>query len=109
MGTSHRLHDHLWIQWLRITSLGFVRTDVGLEVPVDPEPMHFPTADDLFFTDDRNVVFRLASDHAGVAAGSLVQIDRHTPLVVLVDRWFLPKRLVFKVMLDHFVRELRIL
>ncbi len=53
---------------------------VPLEVTVDPQPMHFPAVGDLFFTDDRDVVFALASDDAGVAADALVQVDRHPPL-----------------------------
>src|SRR5262245_33195990 len=41
---------------------------------------------DLEFSDNRNVVFRLASDHASVAAGADIQVDAHSPLLRRVQR-----------------------
>src|SRR6516165_6681172 len=41
---------------------------------------------DLQFSDNRNVVFRLASDHASVAAVADIQVDAHSPLLRRVQR-----------------------
>ena len=46
--------------------------------------MHLTAAFDLFLAHDRNVVFRLASHNAGVAADARVEVDRHSPLVILI-------------------------
>jgi len=42
------------------------------EVTVDPHPLHLATFTDLLLADDRNVIFGLAGNHAGVATGALV-------------------------------------
>ena len=108
MRTSHRLHHHLGIQGLVDARLGLRRSDVGLEVPIDPQPMHFPTAEDLLFTDDRDVVLGLASHHAGVAASALVEVDSHPPLVILIDFWFFPQGRA-GMNIDDGLSELRLL
>ncbi len=54
--------------------------------------MHFAATRDLFLTDDRDIVFGLASHHAGIATNALVQVDRHAPSVLVVDLGFLPHR-----------------
>src|SRR5262245_38116619 len=41
---------------------------------------------DLEFSDNRNVVFRLTSDHASVAAGADIQVNAHSPLLWRVQR-----------------------
>src|SRR4029453_1456242 len=41
----------------------------------------------LYFSDNRNVVFRLAGDHASVAAGAHIQVNAHSPLLRRVQRW----------------------
>ena len=71
--------------------------------------MHFTTAYDLLFPYDRYVVLSLACDHTGIATRALIQVDRHTPLVILIDGGLFPKRLVFEVVLDDRPGELRIL
>ncbi|CAD77715.1 hypothetical protein-transmembrane prediction [Rhodopirellula baltica SH 1] len=74
---------------------------IALEVAVDSQPMHFAAVADLFFADDRHVVFALTSNHAAVATKALGQVDRHAPLRHLLlgffDRidWFFPKRTFF--------------
>jgi len=55
---------------------------VALEISVEANPMHLATALHLLFTDNRNVVFRLAGDGAAIAANAVIQIDRHAPGVV---------------------------
>jgi hypothetical protein len=54
--------------------------------------VHFAALGDLFLADDRDVVFRLAGDEAGVAAHAGGKVDRHAPLVerVVDERWALP-------------------
>jgi len=53
--------------------------EIAPAVGVDAQPVHFPAARDLFFSDDGNVVFRLAGDDAGVAADAGIQVDGHAP------------------------------
>ena len=50
------------------------------EVAVDANPVHLAIADDLLLADDRDVVLRLAGDHARGTAGAGAQVDRHAPL-----------------------------
>ena len=75
--TRERLHDHLGI---------LERSRV---VAVDADPVHLAALVDVLLADGGDVVLRLAGDDAGAAAGALVEVDRHRPLVVLaavVDR-----------------------
>ena len=54
------------------------------EVPVDPDPVHLALSRHLDLADNRHVVLALAGDHARVAPGAGIQVDRHPPLVPLV-------------------------
>ena len=38
----------------------------------------------LFFTDDRNIIFHVARNHAIIASGTSVQVDCHCPFFLLV-------------------------
>ena len=49
-------------------------------VPVNSDPVHFAVSSDLFFADDRDVVFSLASGNAGVTSDADVHVDGHAPL-----------------------------
>src|SRR5579863_991696 len=69
---AERLADHLRI------------VDRPAEVTIDAEPVHLAATPDVVLADGRDVVLRLAGDHAGVAAGALVEVDRHAPLVLLL-------------------------
>ena len=62
---------------LRIVRASFI-------IAVDAQPMHLPAAGHFGFADDRNIVFRLAGDDAGVAADAGVHIDGHAPGVAFV-------------------------
>src|SRR5258708_618164 len=75
-GIEKRLIVARWIVGRRLDRL-FV-------VAVDADPMHFAAAHDLILADYGDVVFRLAGDHAGIAAIALVQVDGHRPLVSVV-------------------------
>ena len=88
--TSHRLHNNLWIDRVVQRRLRRQRIHVCLEVSVNSQPMHLASANYLLFTDNGNVVLSLASHHARVTSRTLVQIDRHTPLVDLVNLWLVP-------------------
>ncbi len=48
--------------------------------------MHFAAAHDLLFAHYSDIVFRLAGDHAGVAAIAAIEIDDHGPLVAVVGK-----------------------
>src|SRR6516165_6495228 len=79
---DHRFHDHFRILFqMRIV---LVPLRAG-EVSVDADPVHFPASIYLIFTDDRDVVFRLAGDHASRATNASIQVDNHTPLVWSVE------------------------
>lgn len=70
--TGHGLHDHLGIDRVLEPRLRFRWINIRLEVPVDSQPMHLTTTDDLLFANDRDVVLSLASHHARVATSALV-------------------------------------
>ena len=77
MVTGHRLvHDLL----VAVFDRGFVVQIVAV-IAIDSHPVHFTPAPHIGFADNRNVVFRLAGNHATVAADALVQVNRHAPHV----------------------------
>ena len=51
--------------------------------------MHLAVNADLLLADDRDIIFRLTGDGAGVAADAHVEIDHHAPFVsfVWIFRW----------------------
>ena len=56
----------------------------AMVVDIDPQPMHVAAAGDLFRPDHRDVVLRLAGDHAGVAADAHGGVDHHRPGVAVI-------------------------
>ena len=56
----------------------------AVEVAIDANPVHLAAVGDLLFSDDRNVVLRLASDRAGVAADAGREVDDHAPGVSFI-------------------------
>src|ERR1043166_2926448 len=52
-------------------------------ISVDAQPMHHAVTFDLLFTHDRNVIFRLTGEDTRIAADTRIEIDRHSPLMVL--------------------------
>src|SRR5581483_11500133 len=100
-------------------SLFAVHAEHGLEVRprirgtavvvlVDAQPLHLAAHDHLVFADDGHIVFRLAGDHAGIAADAAVEINGHSPGV--------PRVAVFEIetfvagwRFGAFVREVRVL
>ena len=58
-------------------NLGIVK--ISRVVPVNADPRHLSAVEDLLLSDDGNVVLRLAGDGTGIAAGTGVEIDGHTP------------------------------
>ena len=48
-------------------------------IVVDANPMHLAARAHLVFADDRNVIFGLAGNRAGIAADAGVEIDHHAP------------------------------
>jgi hypothetical protein len=53
--------------------------EFSLVIVVDSQPVHFASARDLSFADNRNIVLGLARNHTGVAAYAGIQINRHAP------------------------------
>ena len=53
-------------------------------IPVKAKPVHFPAPQDLIFTNNGNVVFRLAGHNARATSGALAEINGHGPLVAPV-------------------------
>src|SRR5690606_8227144 len=88
---------------LGIAEVGGIRGVGARVVAVDADPVHRPAAAHLLGADDGDVVLRLASDHAPVAADATVEVDRHAPLLadLLV---LLPQRDERRV-LDHLLGE----
>ena len=56
----------------------------AMVVDIDPQPMHVAAARDFFRPDHRDIVFRLAGDHAGVAADAYGGVDHHRPGVTVI-------------------------
>ena len=75
--TRRVLAMHAWHRH-EVRGFGFACV-VAFEISVEANPVHLAAADHFFFSDDGNVVFRLAGDRAGVATDAVVQIDRHAP------------------------------
>src|ERR1041384_3250117 len=65
-----------------VKSLGIIR--LAFVIAIDAEPMHLAPARHFGLADDRTSVFRLAGDHAGVAADARAGVDRHAPGVAFV-------------------------
>src|SRR6185503_1995340 len=68
----------------------------AFEIAIHTQPVHMAALGDLFFSHHRDVVFRLASYRARIAAGAGVEVNRHPPLVLLV----LPLRKQRKILRD---------
>src|SRR5207247_6237066 len=80
----HRLEHHLGM--LRpVAAILIERLATGV-ITVNTKPVHDAAMRDLQFSDNRNVVFRLAGDHASVAAGAHIQVNAHSPLLRRVQR-----------------------
>ena len=73
--------------------------------------MHVTAAVHLFFADHGNIVFRLAGDHAGVAAIAAIEINDHGPLVAVVGKLRLSfvERQLLRREFGMFVGKIRIL
>src|SRR5581483_678995 len=82
--------------------------DVAAVVAIDADPVHLALAPHFVLADDRDVVLRLAGDHAAVAAGADRRVDDHAPGVALV-LVLRPHRLVLFFVLLFALREVRIL
>ena len=67
-------------------------------IPVDANPVHFAAAADLVTPHDWHVVLRLTGHYTGRAAGTLGQIDHHSPTLADVGMIVRPEvRVVFIV------------
>ena len=58
----------------------FGLVSIPREVAVEANPGHVAVFADLVFADDRDIVFSLAGDNAGVATRAGIEIHRHAPL-----------------------------
>ena len=89
----HRLEDNLRV-FRRVFhrgvgchfAFGIERILVGIRavVAVDTHPVHFAAVNHLLLAYYGGVVFGLATHHARAAANARVQVDGHTPVVVIV-------------------------
>ncbi len=46
-----------------------------VHIGIDPDPVHFTLAGNLFLSNDWNVILRLARDDTGIAAGAGIKIN----------------------------------
>ena len=76
---------------LKIRAVGFTQI-VTREISVDPEPVHFAASLDLLLADHRDVIFRLAGYDARIAADAGIQVDGHSPFVILFVLLFITLR-----------------
>ena len=83
---------------------------VALVVGVDADPVHVTAELRLLLADDGDVVFRLAGQHAVVAAHAGVEINGHAPGIVLfLVRIGLVKRQAWRWLFSLFCREVGVL
>src|SRR5262249_31838858 len=78
----HGLKESFGIVERLVIRRGIAGFRIGFVIAVDANPVHLAAAHHLIFADHGNVVFRLASDDAGVASITTVQVDRHRPAVL---------------------------
>ena len=57
---------------------------VWCKISVHPKPVHFTTHNDLVFSNDWDIIFRLTCNIAGIAAITDVEVNCHTPLLNFV-------------------------
>ena len=83
-------------------------------VNVDAQPMHIAAAFDFLGADDRHIIFRLASDDAGVAADAGGGVDHHRPgvgVVVVIRQqarqWLRSERLAVEALRQFGERHAR--
>ena len=108
----NRLEKCLWIEERLVVAGRIVGRGFSfLVIAVDANPVHFAAAHHLILADDRNVVLRLASDHASVATVAFVQVDGHRPLVALIGElgFAVVERQFLRGRFSMFVGEVRIL
>ena len=74
---GHGLEEHFGIR-AGLSEGGCVGTAI---IRVDANPVHLAATKDLFFSDDRNIVFGLACDNTGVAPDAGGEVDDHAPFV----------------------------
>src|SRR5262249_53904037 len=101
--TRRVLAMHAWDRLMigvRIFRVSFI-------VPVDPQPMHLPTAGHFSLADHRNTVFGLARDHTSIAADASAHIDGHAPGVTFVFEARVKR--VFRFVVMFALREVRVL
>src|SRR6202000_482438 len=60
---------------------------LGEHVAIDPQPVHVATLQNLIPPNDRNVVFRLTSDNAGIATDARIAINHHGPSALATGRY----------------------
>ena len=73
------------------------------KICVNAHPLHHAPAPDLFFADDRDVIFRLTGEDAGIAADARIKVNRHSPFVAVVFKRRIHRSVVF-VVLAFFAR-----
>src|SRR6476620_4279682 len=119
---AHRT-DRLTRRILTLHAWNRLEVDAGIGritfiIGIDADPLHFTTALHLLFSDDRDIVLRLARHGASLAAHAGIQVDGHTPgiarigrvpvfvAVIRVERLRLP-RLVLRLFFWIFVSKPR--
>ena len=72
---------------------GFDVRVLALPIPLNAYPLVGPFLQEEVLSIDGKVVLRLASDHAGLAPGTFIQIHHHAPFVIYATSYhFLPRR-----------------
>src|SRR5690606_234022 len=75
---------------LVVDLIGLIRV-LTLKVAVDADPVQLTPHQHLVFADDRDVVLGVTRDNTVVAAGALVEVYRHSPLVTVVADSIVPE------------------
>src|SRR6202162_4717122 len=87
-GGSNRTHDFARRVFALHAGHGLVIHfrifEPSAEIGVHADPMHGASQHYLLLANHRDVIFRLASDHASVTTHAFVQIDGHAPGIAVV-------------------------
>ena len=80
----HAMKAYLYIIWdLHLIRFPIFSVSIVGKISVNSHPMHFPSTKNLILAHNRNVVFTLTGDYAGVTANTSVKINNHAPLLMI--------------------------
>jgi len=91
MLTHNGLKGHFRIFRSFFQSLQVFCRCIWTEIPVDPDPVHFPAVQHFLLPYDRHIIFNLACYRACCTTCTWIQVDHHSPMMIWIFMSF-PER-----------------